>query len=96
VIRHANSVYGASAEGVPLTVHLPEGGSVEVVVLAAIHGDEAETKKLEATAHVPGREQQFPGWERVEFSAVVHSATAGGGRNVKSRMLNCTAALGGA
>jgi len=43
VIRHASSVYGASVEGVPLAVHLPETGSVEVVVLAAIHGDEAET-----------------------------------------------------
>ncbi|HYI10703.1 MAG TPA: murein tripeptide amidase MpaA [Thermoanaerobaculia bacterium] len=43
VIRHASSVYGASAEGVPLTVHLPDAGKAEVVVLAAIHGDEAET-----------------------------------------------------
>jgi len=43
VIRHASSVYGASAEGIPLTVYLPESGSAEIVVLAAIHGDEAET-----------------------------------------------------
>lgn len=43
VIRHASSVYGASVDGIPLTVHLPESGSAEVVVLAAIHGDEPET-----------------------------------------------------
>jgi protein MpaA len=43
VIRHASSIYGASFEGVPLTVYLPESGSAEVVVLASIHGDEAET-----------------------------------------------------
>ena len=43
VIRHASSVYGASVEGLPLTVHLPESGSAEVVILAAIHGDEPET-----------------------------------------------------
>lgn len=43
VIRHASSVYGASAEGVPLTVHLPDAGNADVVILAAIHGDETET-----------------------------------------------------
>jgi protein MpaA len=43
VIRHAGSVYGASLEGIPLTVHVPDGGSAEVVILASIHGDEAET-----------------------------------------------------
>jgi len=43
VIRHANSVYGASVDGLPLTVYLPDSGSVEIVVLAAIHGDEPET-----------------------------------------------------
>jgi len=43
VIRHASESYGASLEGIPLTVHLPDAGSAEVVVLAAIHGDEAET-----------------------------------------------------
>lgn len=43
VIRHDGSVYGASLEGVPLTVHRPDGGSAEIVVLASIHGDEAET-----------------------------------------------------
>jgi protein MpaA len=43
VIRHAGSVYGASVDGLPLTVYLPDTGGAEIVVLAAIHGDEAET-----------------------------------------------------
>ena len=43
VIRHASSVYGISLEGAPLIVYLPESGSAEIVVLASIHGDEAET-----------------------------------------------------
>jgi protein MpaA len=43
VIRHAGSAYGASVDGIPLTVHLPDSGSAEIVILAAIHGDEAET-----------------------------------------------------
>lgn len=43
VIRHASSTYGASVDGVPLTVYLPESGSTEIVILAAIHGDETET-----------------------------------------------------
>lgn len=43
VIRHPGTVYGASVDGIPLTVYLPESGSAEVVILAAIHGDEAET-----------------------------------------------------
>jgi protein MpaA len=43
VVRHASSVYGSSVDGIPLTVYLPEGGSAEILVLAAIHGDEPET-----------------------------------------------------
>jgi len=43
VIRHASSSYGTSLEGLPLTVYLPETGGVEVLILASIHGDEAET-----------------------------------------------------
>ncbi len=43
VIRHASTVYGTSLEGAPLTVYLPEAGSADIVVLASIHGDEAET-----------------------------------------------------
>ncbi len=42
-IRHTASSYGASVDGVPLTIFEPEGGSAELLVLAAIHGDEPET-----------------------------------------------------
>ncbi len=43
VIRHASTTYGTSVEGVPLTVYLPDSGRAELVILAAIHGDESET-----------------------------------------------------
>jgi protein MpaA len=43
VIRHASASYGASAEGIPLTVYLPDAGSADILILAAIHGDETET-----------------------------------------------------
>lgn len=43
VIRHSSSNYGTSLEGAPLTVYVPDGGAAEIVVLASIHGDEAET-----------------------------------------------------
>ncbi|MEA2490479.1 MAG: murein peptide amidase [Acidobacteriota bacterium] len=43
VIRHAGSVYGTSNDGLPLTVYLPASGIAEIIVLAAIHGDEPET-----------------------------------------------------
>lgn len=43
MIRHASSIYGMSAEGVPITVYLPDSGSAEILILATIHGDEAET-----------------------------------------------------
>jgi murein peptide amidase A len=43
VIRHASTVYGASLDGVPLTVFLPDQGSADILILASIHGDEAET-----------------------------------------------------
>lgn len=43
VIRHARSVYGTSVEGVPLTVFLPASDQAELLILAAIHGDEDET-----------------------------------------------------
>lgn len=43
VIRNTGSVYGASLEGAPLTVYLPGSGQAGIVVLASIHGDEAET-----------------------------------------------------
>jgi protein MpaA len=43
VIRHASSVFGTSLDGVPLTVYLPDAAQAEIVILASIHGDEAET-----------------------------------------------------
>lgn len=43
VLRHESTVYGTSADGLPLTVHLPDSGRAELLILAAIHGDEAET-----------------------------------------------------
>ena len=43
VIRHAGNAYGESLEGLPLTVYMPESGSADVLILASIHGDEAET-----------------------------------------------------
>ena len=43
VIRHESSVYGTSLEGLPLHVYLPDAGSADVVIMASIHGDEAET-----------------------------------------------------
>lgn len=43
VIRHSASRYGASVEGIPLSVYLPGDGAAGIVVLASIHGDEAET-----------------------------------------------------
>jgi protein MpaA len=43
VIRHPSSVYGTSVDGIPLTVYLPHSGTAELLVLAAIHGDEPET-----------------------------------------------------
>jgi protein MpaA len=43
VIRHGSAVYGLSVDGVPLTVFLPDSGRADILVLAAIHGDEPET-----------------------------------------------------
>ncbi len=43
VLRHPGSSYGSSVEGVALTVYLPDSPGAELVVLASIHGDEAET-----------------------------------------------------
>ncbi|MDQ3279985.1 MAG: murein tripeptide amidase MpaA [Acidobacteriota bacterium] len=43
VIRHAGATYGASVEGTPLTIYLPDSGKAELLILAAIHGDESET-----------------------------------------------------
>lgn len=43
VLRHAATPYGTSVEGIPLHVYLPDSQSAELLILAAIHGDEAET-----------------------------------------------------
>jgi len=43
VIRQGSTTYGTSVEGIPLTVYLPDSGNAEIVILASIHGDEAET-----------------------------------------------------
>ena len=43
VIRHRSTEYGKSVDGVPLHVYLPDRERVELVILAAIHGDESET-----------------------------------------------------
>jgi murein peptide amidase A len=60
VIRHASSTYGASVEGVPLTVYHPEAESAPLLILAAIHGDEAETTVIvsEALRCIPRGELQ--------------------------------------
>ena len=43
VLRHASSGYGKSVEGISLTVYHPDAGDPALVILATIHGDEAET-----------------------------------------------------
>lgn len=43
VIRHASTAYGTSVDGTALTVYLPASGMAEILILAAIHGDETET-----------------------------------------------------
>jgi murein peptide amidase A len=43
VIRHTSTVYGTSLDGRPITVFLPDSGNAEILILAAIHGDEPET-----------------------------------------------------
>ena len=42
VIRHASTVYGKSLDGIPLTVY-SDTERADIIVLASIHGDEAET-----------------------------------------------------
>ena len=50
VIRHSASSYGISLEDIPLTVYMPDAGGIDVVVLASIHGDEAETSVVVSEA----------------------------------------------
>jgi protein MpaA len=56
VLRHTASTYGTSVEGVPLHVWLPD--SPEILILASIHGDEAETTVVvsEALRCIPAGE----------------------------------------
>ena len=60
VLRHPVSVYGTSVEGIPLHVSLPQAASAEIVILAAIHGDEPETTVVvsEALRCLPSGELQ--------------------------------------
>jgi murein peptide amidase A len=43
VIRHPAALYGTSVDGLPLSVYLPVTGAAQVLIMASIHGDEAET-----------------------------------------------------
>ena len=43
VIRHPSTTYGTSLDGIALTVYLPHSAKADLLILAAIHGDEAET-----------------------------------------------------
>ncbi|MEO8218365.1 MAG: murein tripeptide amidase MpaA [Acidobacteriota bacterium] len=43
VIRHPSKPYGTSADGIPLTVYLPQSNEADLLILASIHGDESET-----------------------------------------------------
>lgn len=43
VIRHASEDYGKSVDGIPLTVYRPGSSAAGLLILASIHGDEAET-----------------------------------------------------
>ena len=56
VWRHPATVYGASIDGIPLTVY----GGGEILIVAAIHGDEAETTVVvsEALRCLPAGELQ--------------------------------------
>jgi len=43
ILRHTSETYGTSVDGLPLTVYLPGAANAEILILAAIHGDESET-----------------------------------------------------
>jgi len=43
ILHHPSETYGTSVDGLPLAVYLPEVIAPEILILAAIHGDEAET-----------------------------------------------------
>jgi protein MpaA len=58
VIRHTGTQYGTSVDGIALTVYLPDSGTADVLLLAAIHGDESETNVVvsEALRCLPTRD----------------------------------------
>jgi len=60
LIRHVASAYGTSVDGIRLTVYRPDSARAEIVVLAAIHGDESETTVVvsEALRCIPRGELQ--------------------------------------
>ncbi|MGN6184250.1 MAG: murein tripeptide amidase MpaA [Thermoanaerobaculia bacterium] len=60
VIRHRSTTYGTSVDGLPLYVYLPESNRVDVLILAAIHGDETETTVVvsEALRCLPNEDLQ--------------------------------------
>lgn len=60
IVRHTATQYGESVDGLPLTVYLPDSGNAEIVILASIHGDEAETTVVvsEALRCLPAGELQ--------------------------------------
>lgn len=60
VIRHRSTTYGTSVDGLPLYVYLPESNRADVLILAAIHGDETETTVVvsEALRCLPNEDLQ--------------------------------------
>ena len=42
-LRHREWPYGRSERGTQLTCHGPRSGPVEVLIIAAMHGDECDT-----------------------------------------------------
>lgn len=55
IVHHPATEYGRSVEGAPLLAFLPASGNAELLILAAIHGDESETTVVvsEALRTVP-------------------------------------------
>ena len=62
MIRHDCRPYGHSSNGVPMRVYGPDSGPVEVLVIAAMHGDESDTTVVlsEALRSVPAVSVQNP------------------------------------
>ena len=50
LIRHATTTYGASVEGTPLHAYLPRDATANLLIVAAIHGDESETSVVVSEA----------------------------------------------